>query len=167
MILVGRTVLKKTNEDGTRFRARILGYVEEWEGQRNSDPERIKFRAKIGENDFEELIEYNEMCELIEEQSKDENGDWRFLEIVGHTTPKTTRERPKLLVKWESGEITLEPAYNFGKSSSYKWILAGKRARRRKGNSSGNMRRSLTRVPGLQLEFRPDTRRSICTLSMP
>jgi len=122
--LVGRTVLKKTNEDGTRFRARILGYVEEWEGQRNSDPERIKFRAKIGEKDFEELIEYNEMCELIEEQSKDENGDWRFLEIVGHTTPKTTRERPKLLVKWESGEITLEPAYNFGKSSSYKWILA-------------------------------------------
>jgi len=64
------------------------------------------------------------MCELIEEQSKDENGDWRFLEIVGHTTPKTARERPKLLVKWESEEITLEPAYNFGKSSTYKWILA-------------------------------------------
>ena len=102
--IVGRHVLQKEEADGTRTRAKILELVEEFEGQRNSQPERVKFKARIGDTKFEKLIDYSDMCELIDEQTRDENGDWRFLEIVGHTTPKTSRERPKLLVKWESGE---------------------------------------------------------------
>ena len=57
------------------------------------------------------LIDCSDMCELIEKQNKDnESGDWRLLDIVNHTTSKTSHERSKRLVKWESGETTLEPA---------------------------------------------------------
>ena len=122
--IVGRHVLQKEAADGTRTRAKILELVEEFEGQRDSQPERVKFKARIGTSKFDKLIDYSDMCELIEEQTMDENGDWVFLEIVGHTTPKTRQGKPKLLVKWESGEITLEPTMNFHNTCSYKWIIA-------------------------------------------
>ena len=44
--------------------------VEEFEGQLDSNPRRVKFKAKIGDNNFEELIEYNDLMELIEEQKQ-------------------------------------------------------------------------------------------------
>ena len=122
--IVGRHVLQKEAADGTRTRAKILELVEEFEGQRDSQPERVKFKARIGTSDFEKLIDYSDMCELIEEQTMDDNGDWVFLEIVGHTTPRTRQGKPKLLVKWESGEITLEPTIDFHRTCNYKWIIA-------------------------------------------
>ena len=41
--IVGRHVLQKEEADGTRTRAKILELVEEFEGQRNSQPERINW----------------------------------------------------------------------------------------------------------------------------
>ena len=71
------------------------------------------------------LIDYGDVCELIEKQNKDnESGNWRVLTIVNHTTSKTSQERSKRLVKWESGETTLEPAHEFAIGCGYKWILA-------------------------------------------
>ena len=122
--LLGRTTLLPIEEDGTRSRAKILEIVEEYEGQLEREPDRVKFRAKIGDTNFEKLIEYNMMCDLIEEQVKDECGNWAFLEIVGHVEPKHNKEKPKLLVKWESGEITMEPVFKFTKTSTYKWVVA-------------------------------------------
>eukprot|EP00984_Skeletonema_dohrnii_P024835 scaffold13971_cov83-Skeletonema_dohrnii-CCMP3373.AAC.1 len=119
----GRHILQKEAADSTRTRVKILELVEEFLGQRDSQPERVKFKARIGTSKFEKLIDYSDMCELIEEQTMDDNGDWVFLEIIGHTTPKTRQGKPKLLVKWESGEITLEPTINFHRTCNYKWII--------------------------------------------
>ncbi|KAL7426750.1 hypothetical protein ACHAXM_000563 [Skeletonema potamos] len=123
-MLMGRTVLKKKEEDGQRFRAKIVDLVEEFEGQRDRDPTRVKFRATVGDSEFEELLDYNEMCELIEEQLEEEDGTWKFRRITGHTTPAKRGEKPKLLVEWESGEITLEPTYNFAKTCNQEYLVA-------------------------------------------
>ena len=53
--IVGRHVLQKEAADGTRSRAKILELVEELEGQRDSQPERVKFKARIGTSNFEKL----------------------------------------------------------------------------------------------------------------
>lgn len=84
--LLGRTTLLPIEEDDTRrSQAKILEIVEEYEGQLEREPDRIKFRAKkIGGINFKKLIDYNiMMCDLIEEQVRDENRDWAFLEIDG------------------------------------------------------------------------------------
>ena len=36
----------------------------------DSNPKRVKFKAKIGGSNFKELIEYNDLMELIEEQKE-------------------------------------------------------------------------------------------------
>jgi len=60
--------------DGSRRRAQITVVVEEFLGQLDSDPQRVKFKAKIGGSNFEELIEYNDLMELIEEQKEYDDG---------------------------------------------------------------------------------------------
>ena len=72
--MLNRTFLLRTETDGSRRRAQITAVVEEFEGQLNSNPQRVKFKAKIGGNNFEELIEYNDLMELIEEQKQFDNG---------------------------------------------------------------------------------------------
>eukprot|EP00984_Skeletonema_dohrnii_P003795 scaffold1308_cov76-Skeletonema_dohrnii-CCMP3373.AAC.1 len=60
--IVGRHVLQKEAADGTRTRAKILELVKEFEGQRDSQPERVKFKARIGTSKFDKLIDYSDMC---------------------------------------------------------------------------------------------------------
>ena len=122
--LLGRTVLKKRGEDGTRLRAKIVDLIEQFEGERDSHPDRVKFRCKVGDEEFEELLGYNEMCELIEDQVAEEDGTWRFIRIAGHTTPTKRSETPKVLVEWETGEITLESTFKFAKTNKHEWIVA-------------------------------------------
>jgi hypothetical protein len=76
--LVGRTYLKPVEENGERYRAKIVGYIEEFEGQVRSNPELVKFRTKIGDTDFEEIVEYNEICNFIEEQQELDVGIWKL-----------------------------------------------------------------------------------------
>ena len=78
--------------------------IEEFEGQLDSDPTRIKFKARIGENKFEELVEYNDLMELITEQAPLDDGTWRFRKILGHRKPQTQRDKWHVLIEWESGE---------------------------------------------------------------
>jgi hypothetical protein len=111
---IGRHVLLNAQEDGQRFRAKIVGLIEEFEGQRDQDPERIKFKCEVGEKTFSEVVDYNEMCSFIEEQRALEDGTWRMRRITGHSKPKYKSQKPKVLIEWESGEITLEPTYTIG-----------------------------------------------------
>jgi hypothetical protein len=62
--------LLQTEKDGSSRRAQITAVVEKFEGQLDSNPQRVKFKARIGDNNFEELIEYNDLMELIEEQKE-------------------------------------------------------------------------------------------------
>ena len=119
---IGRHVLLNTQEDGQRYRARIVELIEEFEGQRDQDPERIKFKCQVGENTFCEVVDYNEMCSFIEQQRALEDGTWRMRRITGHSKPKNQSQKPKVLIEWESGEITLEPTYRIAQHDI--WMVA-------------------------------------------
>ena len=72
--------------------------VEEFEGQLDSNPRRVKFKAKIGGgSNFEELIEYNDL-ELIEEQKEFDSSTWRFRKILDHRAPRTVNAESTLQI---------------------------------------------------------------------
>ena len=105
--LIGRTFLMKPKEDGTRFRAEIVGHIEDLDNEFERETERIKFKVLVGDEKFGELVDYSEMCEFIEEQAQNEDGTWRFRKISNHRT--AGRKKHEVLIEWESGECTYEP----------------------------------------------------------
>jgi hypothetical protein len=58
---------------------------------------------------FANCVEWDELCDFIEEQVANENGTWNFQKICGHKKDLKARETPEVLIQWESGEITFEP----------------------------------------------------------
>ena len=61
-------------EDGTLVRKKIVGLVEEYEGQLERDPTRVKFKTTTDPSGFEDVVEYNDICQFIEEQEQNEDG---------------------------------------------------------------------------------------------
>ena len=55
--MINRSFLLPPNEDGSRQRALITGVVEDFQGQLDSNPDRVRYKARIGESKFEELIQ--------------------------------------------------------------------------------------------------------------
>jgi hypothetical protein len=89
-----------------------VGIIEDFERERDSNSDLVKFKCLVGDEKYEDIVSYNEMVELIEEQVRNEDGTWRFRQIKGHTKPRRRSDKPKILIEWESGEVTLEPVYN-------------------------------------------------------
>ena len=114
--LVGRTYLKPVEENGERYRAKIVGYIEEFEGDLQRNPERVRFKTEVGDAAFEEIVQYNEVCDFIEEQLEDDDGTWRFREIINH---RVTKGKKEVLIVWESGERTWEPASEIFRCDKY------------------------------------------------
>eukprot|EP00986_Skeletonema_menzelii_P007778 scaffold3101_cov93-Skeletonema_menzelii.AAC.1 len=130
--LIGRSFLMNHNPDGTRDRATILGYErdddevceEELEEamrdfNRGLEEARTRFRVKVGRTGLEEYVEWNDMCEFVEEQIQHEDKSWNFRKIIGHKRNLKPREAPKILILWESGEITYEPITLISQSEPY------------------------------------------------
>ena len=111
----GRSYLLPHEEDGERHRATILKvYDEHMKGLINHG-DRIKVKVRIGDDEFDKLIAYNEMLEVIEDEHG-RDGTWNFRSILQHQGPiqKSDKERYKgslynVLVHWETGEKTWEP----------------------------------------------------------
>ena len=113
----GRSFLLQPEEDGTRRRARITEVIEEFDGQLDANPKRVRFKAEV--DDFEKLIEYNDLMELIDEQKEYDNGTWRFRKILRHREPRNKRDKWHVLIEWESGERTWEPIKNIFAGDKY------------------------------------------------
>jgi hypothetical protein len=63
--LVGRTFLMPPQEDGQRFRARIVRAIEDHERNLAKDEDRIHFLCSINDDQFEEIMSYNDLlCSL-------------------------------------------------------------------------------------------------------
>ena len=75
--LVGRTFLMNPQEDGQRFRARIVQALEDHEADLEKNPTRIKFVCSVNDDQFEEVLAYNEVLDHIQ---RDEDSDivWKF-----------------------------------------------------------------------------------------
>ena len=78
---VGRTVLMPQRPDGQRFRAKILGRVDEY--RRHLGEARAanaQYRVLVGHDEgekWEELVAYNDLCNLINDDDS-QDGIWNF-----------------------------------------------------------------------------------------
>ena len=112
--LVGRTYLMEPRDDGQKYRARIVEAIEGFDDDLGRNPTRVKFKVSVNNEDFEELVAYNDVVESI---TKDDTSEviWRFKRITSHQGPLKP-DHPdyngstyNVLLEWETGEITKEP----------------------------------------------------------
>ena len=114
--LIGRTFLLPPQDDGQRFRGKIIETIVENGQELNKHPDRIKFRCAVNDEQFEEIISYNEILNMIEKDETEE-GLWRFKSITDHQGPLSKSDkayngsRYNVLVNWETGESTYEPLH--------------------------------------------------------
>jgi len=120
--LVDRTFLMPPEAGGTRARAKIVERVNDHLEGRKEHPGYIKFKC-LANNEREDIAAYNDIIDFIE-QDQTWGGVWKFRKILGHKKC-TTKERKefhctwKVLVEWESGEITWQPLHNKDKWGVY------------------------------------------------
>ena len=117
--LIGRTFLKDTEDDGQRFRARVVRAIVKDQEDLKTRPEYLKFVCEVPNSDVDEILTYNEILDHIEKDNNDINNDteqtYKFREITGHQGPLRSTDKDykgsmyNVLVEWESGEATYEP----------------------------------------------------------
>jgi hypothetical protein len=76
--LLGRTFLMDTQEDGQRFRARIVECISDHESNFRCSDDHIKFRISVNEDEYEETITYNELLDFIKKNQENDAIVWRF-----------------------------------------------------------------------------------------
>ena len=117
--LIGRTFLLD-RDDGQRLRAEIVRKIEDQDAERHQN---IKLLCKVGDDGAEEILTYQELCDLIEEQDSQETDNklWTFKQIVGHIGPLTSKDKNwkgsqyNVKVLWEDNSVTEEPLKTFAK----------------------------------------------------
>ena len=112
--LVGRTFLLPERDDGQRFRAQIVEAIDKYTDDFNAAPEHRKFRCSINDDQYEEILTYQQIMEYIEQEGNDPIY-WKFKRITAHqgplhqTHPDYLGSKYNVLIEWENGEITTEP----------------------------------------------------------
>ncbi len=112
--MIDRTFLMPPQEDGTRFRAKIIKRVQAHKKEMEKHPDLIKFKCLVN-NDYEEVVAYNDVVDYIE-QDQTWDGIWKFRRIIQHK--KVHPKHPEYMgsswnvqVEWETGEITWIPLW--------------------------------------------------------
>ena len=88
--------------------------IDEHERDFGNHPDRIKFRCTVNDNEYEEIVSYNDIINHIEKDDMDRD-EWRFKAIIGHQGPLSKGDKSykgsrfNVLVSWEAGEATYEP----------------------------------------------------------
>jgi hypothetical protein len=82
--LVGRTFLMPPQEDGQRFGAPIVRAIKDHEHNLAKDEDCIQFLCSIDDNQFEEIMSYNDLLRCLEKDGEEEDIVWRFRCITGH-----------------------------------------------------------------------------------
>ena len=89
--LVGRTFLMNEKADGQQHRARIVDYLDKHDSELKSDPDYKRFRVTIDDDDYEDLLTYQQVMDYITTDENDqEDIVWKFRRITGHSGPLTT-----------------------------------------------------------------------------
>ena len=86
--LVGRSFLC-TEEDGQRLRVKIVKAIETYEDELHKNSARREFICSTKEDQVEEILTYNEIFELLEQQDEDAV-EWQFKCIKAHEGPLAT-----------------------------------------------------------------------------
>jgi len=85
--LVGRTFLLEPQGNGQRFRARIIKALKDHDVKLHQKPEHFKFCCSINDNQYEEILSYNEILNYIKQQDDDGMKIWKFHCIMAHEGP--------------------------------------------------------------------------------
>jgi hypothetical protein len=113
--LLGCTFLMDTQEDGQRYHACIIECISDHESNVPHSDNHVKFRISVNEDEYEEIITYNELMDFIEKNQENDAIVWQFRRIMGHQGPLLWHDKDyngsrfNILVEWENGEITTEP----------------------------------------------------------
>ena len=102
------------DDTGLIKRARIIEAIDDHMDKTNTSPDLIQFRCSINDDEFEEILTYNQIMEHL---TRDEENPiiWKYKKIVAHQGPLQPNHpdykgsKYKVRVKWENGEITDEP----------------------------------------------------------
>jgi hypothetical protein len=76
--LLGCTFLMDTQEDGQRFRARIVECISDHKSNVHHSDDHVKFRISVNEDEYKEIITYNELMDFIEKNQENDAIVWRF-----------------------------------------------------------------------------------------
>jgi hypothetical protein len=87
--LIGRTFLMEKDDDRLRSRAQILEVIDDHEKNVADNPVLKKFRCQVDEEEFEEILSYNEVMHHIEKEDDDGETFWKYKRISGHEGPLT------------------------------------------------------------------------------
>ena len=117
--IIGRTFLSEPQEDGQRFRVRIVRALDDHVRELSQQPDRLQFVCSVNDDQFEEIMSYNDILQHLErtqaEDDVDGNTVWRFKRISGHQGPLSRNDPDykgssyNVQVEWENGEVTYEP----------------------------------------------------------
>ena len=117
--LIGRTFLKDAEEDGQRFRARVVRAIVEKDNDLKKDVEYMKFICEVPNSTADEILTYNEILDHIERDNNEVENDtemlYKFRRIAAHQGPLRPTDKEykgsmyNVLVEWETGETTYEP----------------------------------------------------------
>ena len=113
--LLGLTFLRET-EDGDKIRAKIVRKIMDRDAQNHQN---IKFLISVGDDAYEEIIAYNELSDIVQQQHEAEaSGEldvWTFNDVIDHQGPLSTSHPNyngssyNVKVKWTDGSETWEP----------------------------------------------------------
>jgi hypothetical protein len=112
--LIGRTFLTEPQEDGQRFRSRIVRAIAENEQELEDNPERVKFVCSMNNDAFEDIVAYSDILQHLE-RDEDDAHIWKFHRITAHEGPLASSHPNwkgssfNVMVEWEDGSITTEP----------------------------------------------------------
>jgi hypothetical protein len=111
---LGLTFLRDT-DDGQTFRAKVVSTIKDRDAENH---ENLKFLCVLGDNNYNEILTYLELSNIIEEQhTAGEEGtqeSWTFKSVTGHQGPMTRKHKDykgssyNVLVKWDDGSETYE-----------------------------------------------------------
>jgi hypothetical protein len=76
--LLGRTFLMDTQEDSQRFCACIIECISDHESNYRHSDDHVKFRISVNEDEYKEVITYNELMEFIEKNQGNDAIVWQF-----------------------------------------------------------------------------------------
>jgi hypothetical protein len=115
--LVGRTFLRDSgNDDGQHFHVRIVEALHKHHDATVNDPRHIQFHVSINDDQYEELLSYNDIVDFINNDEQEENNRaWNFKKITAHEGPLKPNDPHyngsmwNVMVEWENGEISSEP----------------------------------------------------------
>ena len=112
--LIGQSFIREM-DDGQNYGARVVRKIIDKDAENH---QHIKFLIEIGEGKFDEIITYNELNDIVEQQSEEvleEERSWATKSIKDHQGPLNSKHPDykgsayNVLIEWEDGSLTYEP----------------------------------------------------------